>query len=145
METSLPFRPYRRYRPRSNVRRAFAFGVSDASRFASIVRPNRHFNAFRRRFVSPFSLKVIMQSSVPSQSSVAETSELMQFARFIPDAERQAFNNAVEKLEKKNRRLTALAEFLHEAVGQLRFDAHYLIFDLEATRRERDELRRRDD
>ncbi len=70
----------------------------------------------------------------------------MQFVHFIPEEQRQSFKKAVEKTETKNRRLTELVEFLRQALGQLRLDAKYLIFDLEATRRERDrELRRRDD
>jgi len=41
---------------------------------------------------------------------------------------------------KRRRRILALVQ---EALGQLRLDMKYLMFDLEATRRERDELRER--
>jgi hypothetical protein len=39
---------------------------------------------------------------------------------------------------KRRRRILALVQ---DALGQLRLDMKYLVFDLEATRRERDELR----
>jgi len=40
----------------------------------------------------------------------------------------------------RNRGLTFL-DLIQEALGQLRLDMKYLMFDLEATRRERDEYR----
>jgi hypothetical protein len=41
---------------------------------------------------------------------------------------------------KRRRRILSLVQ---DALGQLRLDMKYLMFDLEATRRERDELRRK--
>ena len=41
---------------------------------------------------------------------------------------------------KRRRRILALVQ---DALGQLRLDMKYLAFDLEATRRERDEYRRK--
>jgi hypothetical protein len=41
---------------------------------------------------------------------------------------------------KRRRRILGLVQ---DALGQLRLDMKYLMFDLEATRRERDELRRK--
>jgi len=44
-------------------------------------------------------------------------------------------------LESTNRRRKIL-QMVQESIGQLRLDMKYLVFDLEATRRERDELQR---
>ncbi len=45
--------------------------------------------------------------------------------------------DAVIESTKRRRRILSLVQ---DALGQLRLDMKYLIFDLEATRRERDEL-----
>jgi hypothetical protein len=49
-----------------------------------------------------------------------------------------ALNRVIEGTRRRRRVLT----LVQEALGQLRMDMKYLIFDLEATRRERDEYRR---
>ena len=41
-----------------------------------------------------------------------------------------------------NRRRRRILTLVQDALGQLRLDMKYLMFDLEATRRERDEYRR---
>ena len=48
--------------------------------------------------------------------------------------------DAVVESTKRRRRILTLVQ---EALGQLRLDMKYLMFDLEATRRERDEYRLR--
>ena len=53
-----------------------------------------------------------------------------------PDLE-QAYARVVESIRSRRRILT----LVQEALQQLRLDIKYLMFDLEVTRRERDELR----
>jgi hypothetical protein len=48
--------------------------------------------------------------------------------------------NRVTESTKRRRRILSLVQ---DALGQLRLDMKYLAFDLEATRRERDEFRRK--
>jgi hypothetical protein len=48
---------------------------------------------------------------------------------------------AAEVLNASNKRRKNTLNLISEALGQLRLDLKYLAFDLEATRRERDELR----
>ena len=50
-----------------------------------------------------------------------------------------AYNRVVESVRRR-RRILALVQ---EALSQLRLDIKYLMFDLDATRKERDELRER--
>jgi hypothetical protein len=52
---------------------------------------------------------------------------------------RPALNRVIEST-KRRRRILSLVQ---DALGQLRLDMKYLVFDLEATRRERDEYRRK--
>jgi hypothetical protein len=60
----------------------------------------------------------------------------------LPENHRQqieaAFGRVVESTKRRRRILT----LVQDALGQLRLDMKYLMFDLEATRRERDEFRR---
>ena len=51
----------------------------------------------------------------------------------------QAYNRVVDAVRRR-RRILALVQ---EALSQLRLDIKYLMFDLEVTRQERDELRER--
>lgn len=46
------------------------------------------------------------------------------------------------RVEDSSRRRRRILELVQEALQQLRLDMKYLVFDLEATRRERDELQR---
>ena len=50
-----------------------------------------------------------------------------------------AFQRAVDSIQRRGQ----ILELVHEALVQLRLDIKYLMFDLEATRQERDELRRK--
>lgn len=72
--------------------------------------------------------------------------ELIELARSIaalPDEYQgdleTAYNRVVDSVRRR-RRILALVQ---EALSQLRLDIKYLMFDLEVTRRERDELRER--
>lgn len=72
--------------------------------------------------------------------------EIIELAKYIaalpdklqPDLE-MAYNRVVDSVRRR-RRILALVQ---EALAQLRLDIKYLMFDLEVTRRERDELRER--
>jgi hypothetical protein len=50
---------------------------------------------------------------------------------------------ALERLADADRRRVRILDLMREALGQVRLDTKYLCFDLEATRRERDELKSR--
>lgn len=55
---------------------------------------------------------------------------------------RYAWKRTCERLDSYERR-GKIMQLLQEALQQIRLDIKYLQFDLEATRRERDELKRR--
>ena len=69
--------------------------------------------------------------------------ELAQLLQQLPLENRMAiepvFANVVEST-KRRRRILSLVQ---DALSQLRLDMKYLMFDLEATRRERDEYKRK--
>lgn len=71
--------------------------------------------------------------------------EILELAAAIADLPREFRNqvapslNRVVESTKRRRRILTLVQ---DALGQLRLDMKYLMFDLEATRRERDEFRK---
>jgi len=50
---------------------------------------------------------------------------------------------AADVIKKEDARREGILQLIQGALGQLRLDVKYLAFDLEATRRERDELKHR--
>ena len=88
--------------------------------------------------------------SSPSRSVPANTEELPQDIEALgaaidrlPLEHRHdlqvAFGRVVESTKRRRRILT----LVQDALSQLRLDMKYLVFDLEATRRERDDYRRK--
>jgi hypothetical protein len=80
--------------------------------------------------------------SSPSEELPADLVELGTLLAGLPAEHRQAieplFSRVLESTQRRRRILT----LVQDALGQLRLDMKYLMFDLEATRRERDEYRR---
>lgn len=61
----------------------------------------------------------------------------------LPDEYRATLTPVVARVLQSTKRRRRILNLVQEAIGQLRLDMKYLVFDLEATRRERDEYRRR--
>jgi hypothetical protein len=83
----------------------------------------------------------------PASPSVDELpQEIVELARALkglPAEHRQSLDplfNQVMECARRRRRILSLVQ---DALSQLRLDMKYLLFDLEATRRERDEYRRK--
>ncbi len=72
--------------------------------------------------------------------------ELLELARQIervPEPLRSELRVAYDRVVESVRRRRRILALVQEALAQLRLDIKYLMFDLEMTRRERDELRQR--
>jgi hypothetical protein len=63
----------------------------------------------------------------------------------LPAAHRETIENLFESVVESTRRRRRILTLVQEALSQLRLDMKYLIFDLEATRRERDSYRQADE
>ena len=61
----------------------------------------------------------------------------------LPDEYRATLTPVVARVLQSTRRRRRILNLVQEAISQLRLDMKYLVFDLEATRRERDEYRHR--
>lgn len=88
-------------------------------------------------------------ASVPQQtvSSLEELPvDLVELAKAIAasgDDARQTLEPLVGRVVDSTRRRRRILQLVQEALSQLRLDMKYLMFDLEATRRERDDYRQR--
>jgi len=60
----------------------------------------------------------------------------------LPDAHRDALEPLLASVVESSKRRRRILQLVQDALSQLRLDMKYLMFDLEATRRERDEYRR---
>ena len=59
----------------------------------------------------------------------------------LPPEHRTRIEPLVSRVFESTRRRRRILNLVQEALSQLRLDMKYLVFDLEATRRERDELK----
>ena len=78
----------------------------------------------------------------PSESLPAEINELRQRVSELPEGYRADLESCVERVIEFTKRRRRILNLVQEALGQLRLDMKYLMFDLDATRRERDEYKR---
>ncbi|MEN6405696.1 MAG: transcriptional regulator [Thermoguttaceae bacterium] len=74
-----------------------------------------------------------------------EVLDLAEAIHALPAEHRQAIEPFLTRVIDSNRRRRRILVLVQDALSQLRLDMKYLTFDLEATRRERDELRRKSD
>lgn len=71
----------------------------------------------------------------------ADVERLVVAVEELPDEQRQAMAPVVCGVMEATRRRRRILALVQEALSQLRLDMKYLLFDLEATRRERDQYR----
>lgn len=71
----------------------------------------------------------------------AELTQLTEAVHALPVEYRQLIDPILAKVTQSTRRRRRILTLVQDALGQLRLDMKYLMFDLEATRRERDEFK----
>ncbi len=72
-----------------------------------------------------------------------EIQDLAQAVNDLPLEYRRDLETLLDKATSSARRRRRILHLVQDALSQLRLDMKYLMFDLEATRRERDEYRKR--
>ena len=75
------------------------------------------------------------------QTFQAELSKLMDEISTLPEAQRRKFQDVAEATQDRRDRVRETVADLQEGLDYLRLSIKYLMFDLEATRRENDYLR----
>lgn len=69
-------------------------------------------------------------------------SELVREISTLPDGERSKLEALAEQTRQRHEKLKATVSSLHDSLDYLRLSIKYLLFDLEATRRENEYLRK---
>ena len=69
-----------------------------------------------------------------------EMQELARLVNAVSGPEQRALSAAYERVAESIQRRRRILNLVQEALSQLRLDVKYLMFDLETTRRERDQL-----
>lgn len=72
---------------------------------------------------------------------LTDLSEMAELIKTLPNEYRLAFEQAFEKISYNMEQRNRILHFIQEALSQIRLDMKYLIFDLDATRQERDQYR----
>ena len=83
---------------------------------------------------------------IPPQNAEALPRELLELAEHIAALPKALQGDLVESFEKvveSTKRRKRILNLVQEALSQLRLDVKYLMFDLEVTREERDQLQQR--
>ena len=70
-----------------------------------------------------------------------DLSDLMQAVAELPAEYREQLDKPLNRVIEYTKRRRRILNLIQEALSQLRMDMKYLMFDLEATRRERDSYR----
>lgn len=70
-----------------------------------------------------------------------DLNELIVAVEQIPEEYRQLLEQPLNRVAEYTRRRRRILSLIQEALSQLRMDMKYLMFDLEATRRERDSFK----
>ena len=70
-----------------------------------------------------------------------EMTELIKLVANLPAEHRTVVEPALVRVMKSTKRRRRILNLVQDALSQLRLDMKYLVFDLEATRRERDSYR----
>lgn len=73
----------------------------------------------------------------------AELRDLVAAVALLPSAYRALVEPKLQAVVESHQRRTRILTLVQDALGQLRLDMKYLVFDLEATRRERDDYKQR--
>jgi len=80
-------------------------------------------------------------SVIPQKETHADLKVLTQVINTLPLEMQTALQGPVIQLNNMLNRKVKTLGLIKDALGQLRVDMKYLVFDLEATRRERDEYK----
>ena len=85
----------------------------------------------------------VSRDTASSEELSTDIVELGAALQVLPAEYRQRLEPLFSRVVESSRRRRRILNLVQEALSQLRVDMKYLMFDLEATRRERDDYRRK--
>ena len=83
--------------------------------------------------------------AAPTEELPKDVADLAAAVSSLPAEHRSRLEPLMFRVVDSTKRRRRILNLVQEALSQLRLDMKYLVFDLEATRRERDALRHRSD
>ena len=83
----------------------------------------------------------ILKPAAATEELPREIVDLVEAIAHLPAEHRGAIEPILSRVVESTKRRRRILALVQDALGQLRLDMKYLAFDLEATRRERDEYR----
>jgi hypothetical protein len=84
---------------------------------------------------------IVSQNADSAVELPKDVSDLAGAIAALPAEHRTRLEPLISRVIDSTRRRRRILNLVQEALSQLRLDMKYLVFDLEATRRERDQLR----
>ena len=81
------------------------------------------------------------QENSNSEQIPSDMVELTTLVASLPSEHRQRLEPVLNRVLESTKRRRRILSLVQDALSQLRLDMKYLVFDLEATRRERDNFR----
>ena len=82
-----------------------------------------------------------IKSNEDEQQLPLDLNDLISTVQSMPEQYRKQLEQPLNRVVEYTRRRRRILNLIQEALSQLRMDMKYLMFDLESTRRERDEYR----
>jgi len=82
-------------------------------------------------------------ATIPAEELPADLLRLASAIRALPEEHSHDLLPALERVIESTKRRRRILNMVQDALSQLRLDMKYLMFDVEATRRERDEYHAR--
>lgn len=82
-----------------------------------------------------------LNSPTTNEEVPADVRQLAEFIRALPAEHAEQILPVLDRVLESTKRRRRILGLVQDALGQLRLDMKYLMFDLEATRRERDEYK----
>jgi len=78
------------------------------------------------------------RNATDNQQLPLDLNDLISAVQSLPEEYRKQLEQPLDRVVEYTRRRRRILNLIQDALGQLRMDMQYLMFDLEATRRERD-------
>ncbi|MGB1929937.1 MAG: transcriptional regulator [Mariniblastus sp.] len=83
-------------------------------------------------------MKTKIDRNTNNEQLPMDLNDLLSAVKTLPEQYRQKLERPLNRVTDYTRRRRRILNLVQEAMSQLRMDIKYLMFDLEATRRERD-------
>ncbi|MDB4533851.1 hypothetical protein N9242_03195 [Vicingaceae bacterium] len=103
--------------------------------------PNRKCKQITKTNIKTRLLQMLNRTGKTTEKLPQDLNDLIAKVQSLPSEYRSDLEPTLNRVVEFTRRRRRIMSLIQEALSQLRLDMKYLVFDLESTRRERDEYR----